>query len=289
MSARSGELIEILCDGGAHGLGHLSRSSALAAALLRRGRRVKLSALSDEGTRLLGDRHRDETGSPSLCVLDLPYEIESAIGERRQLGIPTVALDYFGDAVPDLVISVLERRFPPPAGKRLCGFEYAIVRPEIVALAPAAEGSGVLVLMGGGDVLRCGPAVAVRLAEIGERVTLVEGPRAPASQALPGVETLRAPSNLPARMAGCGWAVTNGGVTMTELMCLGKAVHVIPQTDDEDRLARRLLAAGAVLDIGGTNLVVPNAERRLAVGAVARRIFDGLGAERIADEIGKLS
>ena len=289
MSAKPGELVEILCDGGAHGLGHLSRGSALAAALLRRGRRVRLSALSDEGARLLGDRRLDAPGRPSVCVFDLPYEIEPALQERRRQGIASVALDYFGDAGPDLVVSVLERRQPPPAGNRLSGFKYAIVRAEIAALAPAAEGSGVLVLMGGGDVLRRGPAVAARLAALGERVTLVEGPQAPKSPAAPGVETLRAPSDLPSRMAGCGWAVTNGGVTMTELMCLGKAVHVVPQTDDEERLARRLLDSGVLLGLGEEEVAAPDDARRRAVGSAAGRVFDGLGAERIADEIGRLA
>ena len=278
-------VIEILCDGGPQGLGHLSRCSALGWRLAERGKRVRVRALSDIGLGLL-PKSPLEAGTAGLVVIDLPYDIISHVSHARSCGIRTVALDYFGAAEPDLTISVLEHRNPLPPGKRVSGLRYAMIRKDIIGQRPAAIGLGALICIGGADLIGKGPEIASQLAGLGEKTTLVVGPYArPPAAAISGVEFLRAPSDLPSRMARCRWAVTNGGTTMMEMMCLGKPVHVVPQTADEERLAKHIALQGGLLGVGIDSLRVPTAADMASSASCAASLIDGQGIDRIARAI----
>lgn len=280
----------IYTDGGAHGMGHLRRSAALAWALQRRHHSVNLEALSARGRRLL-PRSRRKPGFPDVAVFDLPYEISSHLRPLKAKGVPSVALDYFGTAAPDVTISILERGQAKLPGVRRSGLDYAIIRKEIQETTPAWPGRGVLVIIGGGDIHGVGASVAERVARF-EPVTLVEGPSRTnsyrSSLRLP-IRHVKNPSDLARRMAHCRWAVTNGGTTMMEMMYLGKTVHVIPQTPHEERLAQFVLSKGAILGMGLDSLRPPTLAQLHKIRRAAQYLIDGNGLQRIVKMIENLA
>ena len=75
---------------------------------------------------------------------------------------------------------------------------------------------------------------------------------------------------------------------MMEMMCLAKAVHVVPRTPSEISFARDVLSRGAILGMGLDGLKVPSEEAMQKTSQRARRLVDGQGASRIVAEIRKL-
>ncbi|MGN6285681.1 MAG: hypothetical protein ACTHM2_11080 [Afipia sp.] len=278
--------IRVVCDGGgSFGFGNLRRSITLAEGLRRSGYGVSVDAVS-EGARRLLPAFRNDDGPDDLWLLDLPYDGDAWIEKARALGCPVAALDFMGAATPDLNISIFDHGHAPAAAKHLVGLRYAIIRPDILALAPAAEGEGVVVMIGGGDSDGLGERVAGLIQTNVDRVTLIEGPLAEKSRELsPRINRLKSPPELGRLMATCAWAITSGGGTMLEMMCLGKAIHVVPRTRFEVSLAQSILALGALLGVGMENISNPLPERRQQVSAMARRLVDGQGTIRIADAL----
>ncbi len=279
-------LVEIVCDGGpSQGCGHLRRSLALAQVLEERHHRVRVKPLSASGAKILADaRAPNSQGAPDLLLFDLPDTIDAPIADACDGPIPTLALDYFGQARPTLTISVRERG-ETLHGRRESGLEYAIVRDEIRQQDRGTTGRGVLLMLGGSDVRGLTTVLAAALVEQGAEVTVVLGPYAPEPGYMGNVQVFRNPPNLPERMANTRWAVSSGGVSMTELMYLGKAVHVAAQSEAEFNLANLVLQQGGLLGVGLESLRVYTEPEVEKVAGQASKIVDGLGAERIAQRI----
>ncbi len=275
--------VEVLCDGGgAYGYGHIRRSYTLARALEKEKYPVKFTVLSKSKKFFIPDFTSTDI-EPVIQVLDLPYEIRPWVDQANEKNIPTIARDYFGNARPTLTISIYEHRTPLPAGCRFSGLEYALIRSEILQHTPPTVGDGVVVMIGGSDLNRVGESIALSLTASGKLVNLIEGPAIKENYAtnLPNVTVLYTPKNLESYMATCEWAVTNGGGSMMEMMSLGKAVHVVPQTKDELLLAQIVFDKGALLGIGLDKLRVPTFEEIKQVGKQARKLVDGHGVDRI--------
>jgi spore coat polysaccharide biosynthesis predicted glycosyltransferase SpsG len=275
--------VRIVCDGGgSYGFGNLRRSITLAESLRRSGYRVSVDAVSEGAQRLLPPFQNDD-GPGDVWLLDLPYEGDAWAKRAQASKCPVAALDFIGAGAPDLNISIFDHGHAPAAAKHLVGLQYAIIRPDVVALAPAAEGEGVVVMIGGGDRDGLGERVAELIQTDTDGITLIEGPLAEKSRELaPSIKRLSSPPELAHLMATCEWAVTSGGGTMLEMMCLGKAIHVVPRTPFEVSLAQSILEQGALLGVGMENIGRSSRERRHGVAATARRLVDGKGTARIA-------
>lgn len=275
--------IRVVCDGGGeYGFGNLRRSTTLAASLRTSGYRVSVDAMSPEAQRLLPDSPKED-GPGDIWLLDLPYEGDAWVRKARASKSPVAALDFIGSEPPDLDISIFDHGHAPAMPNRLIGLQYAIIRPEISALAPAAAGEGVVVIIGGGDANGLGERIAERVHADGNETTLIEGPLAKKSRELPAkIKRLSSPPDLAQHMAACLWGVTSGGGTMLEMMCLGKAIYVVPRTPSEISLAQFILAQGALLGVGLDRIDRPSVEMRRGVEMIARRLVDGQGSARIA-------
>ena len=221
-----------------------------------------------------------------LQLLDLPYAHDRLIVEARSNGKKTATLDYMGTGRPDLNIAIVERDIP--AGEHLFGLKYAIIRSDVLALAPHFVGDGVVIMIGGSDILGHGYRAAAQLHRQGLAVTQIIGPLGKASPDPPAWQTAQNPNDLAKRLATCDWALSNGGGSMFELMCLGKAIHVLPQTDAEKRLAEMVLAHGGVLGIGLDQLSVPTEPQKHMVANRAHQLIDGRGLDRIVAAIERL-
>jgi spore coat polysaccharide biosynthesis predicted glycosyltransferase SpsG len=282
----SAPLVEIAVDGGAGlGFGHLSRSQTLASALRDAGAIVRFDPRSDAARSALSAQPQaaEAARAPAdILVVDLPYGDDAMILVARAAGRRVAVLDPVGEAQADLAIRTDPRPIPMAAKRCEYGLAYALIRREILEQAPRDEGH-VLICVGGSDLGDLGVEAARKLAVTCERVILVRGPMAsPLHKALAGVDVRVSPPDLPALMAGCRYAVTNAGTTALECMALGKAVHVLAQTEAERATAEHFLSEGLILGLGLETLARPDAHAVARAGAAGRARVDGRGAARVA-------
>lgn len=278
------KLIEIVCDGGENfGFGHIRRSTSLALAIEASGFCASLVILSEKS--LDTDCHSYKI--PVLRIIDLPYEIDEFVLESKKMGFRCIALDYFGDANPHLTISIFEHRQNLPMGNRVSGFKYAIIRPEISQAQFQKKLESVLIIIGGSDIRNYGDTIAQKISLFCKSVCLVQGPMNSSNYKTsnPSVFVLKDPINLQDVMVSAKWGITNGGGSMMEMMSLGKAVYVVPQTREEDNLARYLLKIEAILGIGIDSIKEPSKKRINQVGQKAKSIIDGFGIKRIIGHV----
>lgn len=285
-AAMSAVRVEILVDGSARfGLGHVSRMRTLARHLREEGFEVALLPASEAAADALAGEPAGHSDRPDVLLVDLPYPADARIAAARQAGLPVMVFDPLGEEEADIAIRTDPREIPLPAKQARFGPEYALIRREILAATPH-EGDYALVVIGGSDQGNLGAAAAARLAERNVRTVLVRGPFAPALSNPPtGVDLRVAPDDLPELMAGCRFAVANAGTTALELMALGKAIHVLPQTAAERATAERFLADGLILGVGLQSLAPPEREAAQRVAAAARAAVDGKGPQRIRELI----
>lgn len=287
--------IEIVCDGGpAVGLGHVRRSHSLAWSLKESAFRVRLRTMEPFDLATTGLDFPNDSGQVALRLFDTPLPCESLLLESQRQGLGTIALDYFGDVAPDLVISVVEHFTPRVRGQRVSGFEYIIIRDDILKCRGqnVVDAAGALVLVGGGDVTGVGGLAASRFVELEQDVTWIRGPLTPtldAHKVPPRVTVLSNPPNIGALIQKCRWGAANGGGSLFEMMYLGKPVVVLPQTEREMTIARQMLERGGVLGIGIDGMESVPQETLEAVGARAQAIVDGKGLARICQLVRNVS
>ena len=86
-------------------------------------------------------------------------------------------------------------------------------------------------------------------------------------------------------MSSSIWGVTNGGGSMMEMMSLGKAVYVVPQTKEEETIANYIYKHDGILGVGIESISVPSEEIITRVGKKAASMIDGNGLHRILDHV----
>jgi spore coat polysaccharide biosynthesis predicted glycosyltransferase SpsG len=274
-----------MCDGNEKiGFGHVRRSQARAAQLVRDGVSVRVIGNSAQSNNMLHASRAEDSVSP-IVIFDTPLNIEENLTILAKQGRFTIALDYFGNALPDVNIAVFAHQAVRARRVAHVGFEYILIRDEISELrahARAASSDRVIVMVGGGDILEQGHLAAQALVQAGCTVTVIQGPYAVSSQRCSGYEVSINPSNLPELFAGCDWAVTSGGGSLFEGLCLGKAMHVLPQTAAEERIARHVDSRGALLGIGLDFLRAYSLKEVINVSAKSAPLVDGLGTKRVS-------
>lgn len=276
--------VEILCDGNDKvGFGHVRRCQTLAAHLRRDGMLVGMTKRSDQSFMLLPKTSKVDS-LPYLTIFDTPLDINEEVSTLTRQGHCIFALDYFGNALPDVNIAVYAHEQVRARRQSYVGFEYILIRDEIARLRgnPQSYRSGrVMVMVGGGDILGQGHLAAQVLVRAGCSVTLIQGPYASGSQMSPDYEVLVNPPNLPELFVGCDWAVTSGGGSLFEGLALAKAVHVLPQTPAEERIARHVYFQGGLLGIGLYSLRKYSVNEVNDVAFKGATMVDGNGAQRI--------
>lgn len=283
--------VDILCDGNDKvGFGHIRRSLTLAAQLESEGALVRVIPLSVESRAMLPATTPD-AAEPTITIFDSPFDVGENIrrlSDQRRLSI---ALDYFGSAVPDVNIAVYAHQEVRAVRANFVGFEYILIRDEIRLLRGAqisGRASRVMVMVGGGDILGHGHIAARTLAAAGCNVTLVQGPFSVFVDPCPSFAVRTNPSDLPELFAGCDWAVTSGGGSLFEGLCLGKAIHVLPQTDAEMRIAQYVDSREGLLGIGLASLRPYTVLEVAKVAEKGGHLVDGFGARRVSEIVRSL-
>ena len=274
--------VELVCDGGPEiGYGHIRRMLTLADALRRSGIKTHITGISECAKSLLPLQPHMER-SAGVIVLDLPFGQDQRIKDARDTGQRVIALDWFGELEPDVAVVIYPHSNVRARLRSYVGLEFQIIRSEIANAPRFQEGEGVVILLGGGDLLGQGHRAAAQLAEFGLRVSLIQGPFATNYEPSALYEVLAAPPDLPSLLAASAWLVTNGGSCMFEAMCLGKATVVLPQTQAETALAKFVLERGGLLGIGFESLECQDEMEICDKAKRAAALVDGHGAERVA-------
>jgi spore coat polysaccharide biosynthesis predicted glycosyltransferase SpsG len=280
--------IDLVCDGGSDiGFGHIRRILALSDQLSRQGFDCNVIGISPHAASLL-PRQPQSFSPASIVVFDAPNGLEERMKAALAIGQCVVALDWFGRVEPDIAITVYPHSPVRARYRSYVGLEYQIIRSEITDQPTLKKGKDVVVMLGGGDLLKQGHLVSEQLSQKGLKVVLIQGPFADKGYNKAGYEVVFDPTDLPSRLMSASWLVTNGGACMFEAMCLGKAAAVLPQTPAEAVLADIIYSDGGVLSVGLQHLTIPSDAEVLAVEHQAARLVDGRGVERVAQIIGEL-
>jgi spore coat polysaccharide biosynthesis predicted glycosyltransferase SpsG len=284
-------LIDIWCDGNPRiGFGHIRRARTLADRLTLDGATVRLRKYSPQRNSVFL-KSTDDQRLPKISIFDTPENIDENLGLLKEKGVLTVALDYFGSVSPHINIAVFAHDTVRADYLSYVGFDYILIRDEIFTLRSkslSSRSNQVLIMVGGGDLLRQSHEAARRLAKQGFEVTLIQGPFAGDQKHNDDYTVMHNPTNLPELLAGCGWLVASGGGSLFEGLCLGKAVHVLPQTSAEERIARYVESKGATLGVGLDSLRIYQESEIARVAKNGRNLIDGLGAKRISKIVGSL-
>jgi spore coat polysaccharide biosynthesis predicted glycosyltransferase SpsG len=290
------------------GLGHISRSSALAVAVRCRGAGVKCYAFGvDEDFERDGITwlalHRPESALDGrVLVLDsyrLDDEARTTMTASRRFA---VMHDYGGAPERAALIVAAAGTAPTDDPRWLAGLRYAALRPSYWGLPPRVANDDVrriLVTTGGGELSEIGAtaARAIRRAIPGASVTLVLGPHAGPPANLAGIDVLDAPESLADEMLESDLVVTAGGQTMLEAAATGAACIAVPLVDNQLGQTRLLAAADAICTVDEPDAdrvaslvadLAGNAARRRKLGRNAQDAVDGYGALRVAFQIARL-
>lgn len=304
------------------GGGHVARSRLVARALAETSA-VELDLVGDDGRwqRAMRDEpfrlaSRGNASKYDGTLLDLKPLDGAAIAQARP-GCGLLAVYDDDLALPpgvDLVINpaVHLSGTASEGTAALFGPAFASVAPTFAALATrtvAAQSREILIGFGLVDSLNATGLVLESLASLRERglsfrAVVLLGSRAPhrgrIEQAVAAISWARLTidcDDVPALLAVADLAIGAPGVSLLERLAAGVATATLAQNRAQRPLLEGAAASGATVDLGllGETSAAVVAERLAAVladkegrarlAAVGRRLVDGQGARRIADEL----
>jgi UDP-2,4-diacetamido-2,4,6-trideoxy-beta-L-altropyranose hydrolase len=298
-----------VADAGRHaGLGHLSRSGAIAIALRSRG--FDVSCLAHGADEALD---RDGlTWTPVQDAAELPVEADVLIVDSYRL-----SRDVLEKHATRLPLVVLQEQTEPPRGaalivnvgadsrladrSRLYGFSYACLRPAFWGIPKRlvrSDVSRILVTTGSGAARGNAEtfATVARMVVPGAEVRLIAGPYSQFT-GLVGVTVVVTPDCLLAEFMEADLCVSAGGQTLLEAAATGTPTVAVVLAENQREQARRLAAMRAVHLLGdhdadevGLTLAAfaRQPERRRELSSGGQAAIDGYGALRVAFHIARL-
>ena len=322
------------CDGGPDiGLGHVMRCRALAAAFIARGwncwfaMTAETAALDGEPEPIIVPSGLEGASAVATAIatrnieclvvdhyrLDASFETAARGPAKIVVAIDDLAnrrheCDMIVDSNPGRTaadyagLAAADTRLLLGAHYVLLGRQFAARRPTQAKPAPMRP-QRLLITLGGADPENFSACVLAALRHTGniaEQVLLVIGPANPHRDRLIieaaeiGVECVIDPTDLADWMSESDMAVTAGGVTCSELICLGVPVVVLLTADNQRAIGRAVDEAGAGIVLDGAQGKNPRniaaAMAKLATDQALRRrmasrgraLVDGRGAERVA-------
>lgn len=272
----------IVCDGSQiYGFGHIKRSKSLEVTLKKNGfitNLIILSELKDENF-----INVFEDFLPSSIFFDVPYDIEELIYFSSKKKCLSIALDYFGNGIPDINIVIYPHKKVRAKLANYFGVKYIIIRPDILKykLQPFTKViKKILIIIGGSDINYDGYKAAKLLSDQNLEIQLVAGPFVDYPIEKDIYELKNMPENLPALFYENDLIVTNGGGALFEAIYLGKLIIALPQTIFEKKIVKFFKSQNYLLGQGFT--AIENLST-LNLQSINRepKIIDGLGSDRI--------
>jgi spore coat polysaccharide biosynthesis predicted glycosyltransferase SpsG len=300
----------LVADAGSDaGLGHLQRSSVLAATLLKRGIAVRCfghgAGAETERERVRWEPLEDPqwlaepAAAHGAVVVDsylLPDATLAAIAAASRL----VVFQDVGEPHPDAALVIAPSDPTPSREGRLTGLEHALLSPRFRNLPsrePQARVETVLVTTGAGDPggRSVDLAAAARRALPESRVLLLRGPQT-AVKAPPGVDVVGPLQSLAELVGQADLVVCGGGGTLFEVCAAGVPAAVTVLAPNQAPIVEALARAGAVVRLDDAEhgaeatlrTLGADRERRGQLARTARAAVDGGGAARTAAAIERL-
>jgi spore coat polysaccharide biosynthesis predicted glycosyltransferase SpsG len=273
------------------GLGHLSRSSALAGALAQAGAAVRCVALDGpdriwDGVAWAAGTIADAAGA-ELVVLD-------SYRHALDRPVPMVVFDD-GSEPPAQAVVVIAPSSTSADPRFLTGLGFACLRRaywDPVADRGVDVVRRVLVTTGGSDPGGVGARLAGALAVAlpASTVALVRGPAA--SSPMPaGVEALTGVEDLRPHLIAADLLVSAAGQTLLEGLATGIPAVGFAVVDNQRRQAAAIAANGAAVVVAPEDALAAarelaaDADRRRELSRRGRGVVDGRGAHRVAERV----
>jgi UDP-2,4-diacetamido-2,4,6-trideoxy-beta-L-altropyranose hydrolase len=299
--------VTLIADAGPDaGLGHLSRTGAVAWALRVRGAETRClawgadqplerDAIRWEPLGLSEPAPRDE-----VVVLD-SYRAGPETAEELAADGALVLMHDSGDPPAETAIVVSTVGEAGGDGPlRLVGLDYACLRPGFWGFperASSPEVRRVLVATGGGDLEGAGRelAQAAREAVPEAEVALVHGPYA-AGDPPDGVTVVESPPSLLGDLLASDLVLTAGGQTLLEAAAAGTPAIALALVDNQRSQAAALASAGGAIlaesiESGSLALaeLAGNFEQRAELARRGHDLVDGFGALRVGFHVSQLT
>ncbi len=266
---------------------------------------------------------RHAPASADLAVVDsysMPYSERSALGAdgTKLLSFHDSPVADPSDLIVDINCGANAAAYAGEGcvGRVLCGPEYFPVRPALDRLTRESRDKNrllsattLLVTFGGSDPHHLAEKTLQELATIGTqldiRVVIGDlGSQTPelqaAANALPKVELVPPGTEVEKLFAWADMAICAAGLTKYELALLGVPALIVAAYDNQAAVAETFAVRGSALYLGRAEELVTGAlaravndlaldsQTRAELSAAGRKLVDGRGAARIADEIEKL-
>lgn len=313
------EVLAVIEAGGGFGLGHLSRSQRLIAALAEHGHRLRLwlRAGSADFTvagldgvlerRLTPDDDMAAALDGALAVRPADWLLLDGYGLRglSPSGPRRMLVDDLGDVpvAADIVLNqnvlddTLYRRPGFTVGRVLAGPAYALVDPAYATARRVRDGlARVLVTFGGTDRANATLAAVQAASVLPGRldIDVVAGPgyvhadTLPATSGAHRVRVHRGVGSLVSLMAQADLVICSTSVTALEACCAGVPAVAARMVANQAELAATLRRTGACLCVDSpAGLAAALAEAadpalRCRLARAAERLVDGQGAARVA-------
>jgi UDP-2,4-diacetamido-2,4,6-trideoxy-beta-L-altropyranose hydrolase len=305
----SGSAILVADAGPAAGLGHISRSSAIAAALVCRGFAVSCygygidEPLDRDGLRWLPFDDTSSLGSASVVLLD-SYRLPAEAVADQVPSAPLVVLQEHTRRPEGAALLVNAGASPDEATDDSClfGFRYAALRPQfwgVPTRVPRERVQRVLVTLGAGAAKNAQEAfaTAARRALPGVQSRLIVGPYSPSAPPA-GVDAVVAPNDLLDELLETDLCLTAGGQTLLEAMAVGVPSVSLPLVSNQRAQTERLAELGAVtmVEPDQPEALGPALEQlagsrrsRDLLSKRAQEAVDGYGALRVAFRMSRLT
>jgi UDP-2,4-diacetamido-2,4,6-trideoxy-beta-L-altropyranose hydrolase len=299
--------VTLIADAGPDaGLGHLSRTGAVAWALRARGAETRCLARGAEEP-LERDAIRWEplpVSEPAprdeVVVLD-SYRAAPDTAEELAADGGLVLMHDSGEVPAETAIvvsTVGEAEGDGPL--RLVGLAYTCLRPGFWGLpvrASSPQVRRVLVATGGGDLEGAGRelAQAARDALPEAEVALVRGPYA-AGDPPEGVRAVENPPSLLGELHACDLVLTAGGQTLLEAAAAGTPAIALALVDNQRTQAAALASAGGAIMADSTGSgsralaeLAGDFDRRAELARRGQALVDGFGALRVGFHVSRLA
>jgi UDP-2,4-diacetamido-2,4,6-trideoxy-beta-L-altropyranose hydrolase len=190
-----------------------------------------------------------------------------------------------------------------PTATVLRGQQYALLRSSFARARPTNRSlhspGRLLIVLGGGDVARLHEAALAELEQVADLLEVrcllpraaAEGTRvlAAAKSSRHDVELVAGFDDPTSQMLWCDLALTAGGYTTLELMCLGVPMIIRPTSTAEEAGASDLEARGCAMAVAADTEIhsaisrlVADPDRLRAMTEMGMSLVDGLGAPRTA-------
>lgn len=278
-------MIKILTDGNSKiGYGHLSRSKALYS-FIKDVFPTSIEIISESSLK------SSNIFKSKITIVDLPLGCDPEVLRAKKSSDILVCLDYFGDVSIDYNVVVFPHTKPHANFSTFIGFDYVILRKEILTIKKnqSQKKNYFLVTIGGADINNHSISIAKRIHEQGFNVKVCLGPlfNFVLDNKYP-FEVLNNPPNFHKVLNNASIVICNGGGTLFESLYLNKKCYVLPQSIEEENIARYLLEKKLILGVGLNNFCKKKFSDIINEEINQKNIIDGKGVERIFEIIKNL-